>query len=217
MKRCRISLAVGCILFHANAAMRSLRRDATPAANAVRLLRDVGAEVETEYVVEANDRVIGELILSRAADIGADLIVMGAYGHRSPARAYARGCYAHHPCIHDGTGAFCALIDVSEHWTSDETNLFGCNGHGDDITIRAEVARLDTLSAHADANDLLAWLKGFQSAPRQTFIVHGEPQASDALRCRIQRALGWPVIMPDYRETYRLEGAASGALEALKR
>jgi nucleotide-binding universal stress UspA family protein len=68
-------------LLHANAAMRSLRADATPAANALRLLRDVGAEVEMEYMAEANDLLIGELILSRAADIGADLIVMGAYGH----------------------------------------------------------------------------------------------------------------------------------------
>jgi nucleotide-binding universal stress UspA family protein len=68
-------------LLHANAAMRSLRVDSTPAANALRLLRDVGAEVEMEYMAEANDLLIGELILSRAADIGADLIVMGAYGH----------------------------------------------------------------------------------------------------------------------------------------
>ncbi|TXI78670.1 universal stress protein [Cupriavidus sp. Marseille-Q8015] len=68
-------------LLHANSAMRSLRVDATPAAHAVRLLRDVGAEVETEYVPAANDLAIGEMILSRAADTGADLIVMGAYGH----------------------------------------------------------------------------------------------------------------------------------------
>ncbi|RLK45638.1 MBL fold metallo-hydrolase RNA specificity domain-containing protein [Cupriavidus plantarum] len=80
--------------------------------------------------------------------------------------------------------------------------------HGKDITIRAEVARLDTLSAHADADDLLAWLKGFHQPPRQTFIVHGEPQAGDALRLRIERELGWAVTMPEYRETYRLRESA---------
>jgi nucleotide-binding universal stress UspA family protein len=68
-------------LLHANASMHSLRTDAAPAASAARLLADIGAEVEIENEPAANDLAIGELILSRAADIGADLIVMGAYGH----------------------------------------------------------------------------------------------------------------------------------------
>jgi nucleotide-binding universal stress UspA family protein len=68
-------------LLHANAALHSLHPDATPAAAALRLLRDVGAEVSTDYVSAVSDLEIGELILSRAADCGADLIVMGAYGH----------------------------------------------------------------------------------------------------------------------------------------
>nr|WP_315594668.1 universal stress protein [uncultured Cupriavidus sp.] len=68
-------------LLHANSAMHSLRVDAMSVAAASRLLRDAGAEVETEYEPAANDVLIGELILSRAADVGADLIVMGAYGH----------------------------------------------------------------------------------------------------------------------------------------
>lgn len=63
-------------------AMRhSLRQDAAQASSAARLLRDVGAEVQTEFGPAAADMAIGELILSRAADCGADMIVMGAYGH----------------------------------------------------------------------------------------------------------------------------------------
>lgn len=68
-------------LLHANATMHSLRADAAPAATAARLLADVGAEITIENEPAANDHAIGELILSRASDIGADLIVMGAYGH----------------------------------------------------------------------------------------------------------------------------------------
>lgn len=68
-------------LLHANAAMQSLRVDAAPVAVAARVLHDVGAEVEIEYEPAANDVAIGDLILSRAADFGADLVVMGAYGH----------------------------------------------------------------------------------------------------------------------------------------
>ena len=63
--------------------------------------------------------------------------------------------------------------------------------HGDWIEIRAEIADLTSLSAHADSDQLLAWLKGFEAPPRQTLVVHGEPNASRALHDRIGRELGW--------------------------
>jgi metallo-beta-lactamase family protein len=63
--------------------------------------------------------------------------------------------------------------------------------HGQWIPIRAEIANLPSLSAHADADEILRWLTGFERAPKQTFIVHGEPQASSALQMRISEALGW--------------------------
>jgi metallo-beta-lactamase family protein len=42
----------------------------------------------------------------------------------------------------------------------------------------------------------MAWLRGFRAPPRQTFVVHGDPEASDALRVRIQDELGWAVRVP---------------------
>ena len=63
--------------------------------------------------------------------------------------------------------------------------------HGDWIPIRAEVADLPMLSAHADANEIMRWLAGFERPPRKAFVVHGEPGASEALRVRIKRELGW--------------------------
>jgi metallo-beta-lactamase family protein len=63
--------------------------------------------------------------------------------------------------------------------------------HGDWIDIRAEVADLDMLSAHADADEILRWLSGFRTPPKEIFIVHGEPTASDALRRRIEADLRW--------------------------
>ncbi|MGK7865463.1 MBL fold metallo-hydrolase RNA specificity domain-containing protein [Falsiroseomonas sp. E2-1-a4] len=63
--------------------------------------------------------------------------------------------------------------------------------HGSHIPVRAEVANLPMLSAHADAEELLRWLRGFERPPKATWIVHGEPEASDALRLRIQEELGW--------------------------
>jgi metallo-beta-lactamase family protein len=65
---------------------------------------------------------------------------------------------------------------------------------GEWVPVRAEVANLPMLSAHADAKELLRWLGGFRSAPAQVTIVHGEPDASEALRVRIKRELGWRAV-----------------------
>jgi len=75
---------------------------------------------------------------------------------------------------------------------------------GEYVSIRAEVAQIEGLSAHADQTGLLDWLKGLGQAPRQVFVTHGEPHAADTLRLRINEQLGWPARVPDYRETFRL-------------
>lgn len=76
--------------------------------------------------------------------------------------------------------------------------------HGQYIPVRAEVVEIGNLSAHADANELLGWLEGFQNAPRRTFITHGEPAASDALRRRIGEKLGWDAYVPEHLEKHDL-------------
>jgi metallo-beta-lactamase family protein len=75
---------------------------------------------------------------------------------------------------------------------------------GEDVPIRAEVAMLDDLSAHADGAEIVSWLRGFKTPPKQTFITHGEPAAADAMRQRIERELHWSVHMPFYLETVTL-------------
>lgn len=76
--------------------------------------------------------------------------------------------------------------------------------HGQWIPINAEVANLQMLSAHADADEILRWLSGFKRPPKKTFIVHGEPNASDALRLRIEDRLGWECVIPEMLETHEL-------------
>jgi len=68
--------------------------------------------------------------------------------------------------------------------------------HGEYVPVRAAVSHLEGFSGHADSDGLMAWLRGFRAPPRQTFVVHGDPAASDALRVRIQDELGWPVRVP---------------------
>jgi len=72
--------------------------------------------------------------------------------------------------------------------------------HGHYIPVEAEVQNLDMLSAHADADEVLAWLRNFARPPRLTFVTHGEPDASDALRRRIGEELGWDCTVPAYRD-----------------
>jgi len=72
--------------------------------------------------------------------------------------------------------------------------------HGDYIPVRAEVSNLQMLSAHADGDEILAWLRNLRAPPRMTFVTHGEPDASDALRHRIEEELGWPCTVPEYRD-----------------
>lgn len=76
--------------------------------------------------------------------------------------------------------------------------------HGEYVPVRAEVKNLDMLSAHADADEILRWLRGFKVAPKMTYLVHGEPTASDVLRHRIEEELGWPCLVPDLGERVEL-------------
>jgi metallo-beta-lactamase family protein len=76
--------------------------------------------------------------------------------------------------------------------------------HGQYIPVRARVVNLEMLSAHADASEILGWLRGFQTPPRMTFITHGEPAASDVLRHRIEEELRWACTVPEYRDEVEL-------------
>ena len=69
---------------------------------------------------------------------------------------------------------------------------------GEFVPVRAQVSQLQGLSGHADAGELLDWLRQIEQPPRQTFVVHGEPAASDALRQTVARELKWPVRVPPH-------------------
>ena len=75
---------------------------------------------------------------------------------------------------------------------------------GQQVPIRAQVHQLNGYSGHADADEIMAWLRGFKQAPRRVFVTHGEPDAADALRKRIQEELHWNAHAPDHMETVNL-------------
>ncbi len=76
--------------------------------------------------------------------------------------------------------------------------------HGEMVPVRAEVRQLAGFSGHADRNELLAWLRQMPQAPQQTFVVHGEPDAADALRSALKNELGWQARVPAYGESVDL-------------
>ena len=76
--------------------------------------------------------------------------------------------------------------------------------HGQYWQVNAEIVNLDMLSAHADSEEIIEWLSHFEKPPTQVFIVHGEPEASDALRLKIAEHLGWDCTLPEMDHEYPL-------------
>jgi metallo-beta-lactamase family protein len=76
--------------------------------------------------------------------------------------------------------------------------------HGRHFGVRAEVEKVDLYSAHADQEELLTWLGQARSAPRQIFLVHGEPVPADTMRQKISERFGHDVYVPDYLEEVEL-------------
>ena len=74
--------------------------------------------------------------------------------------------------------------------------------HGHDVAVEAEIVNLQSASAHADGNQLLDWLRAMPKGPAQVYVVHGERQASDTLRARIQHELGWRALVPEHGSTW---------------
>jgi metallo-beta-lactamase family protein len=76
--------------------------------------------------------------------------------------------------------------------------------HGREVRIRARIETLENFSAHADYGEMLGWLGQFRGAPQRTFLVHGEPPATEALRGRISEQLRWDLAVPTYLQKVNL-------------
>ncbi|HVQ37061.1 MAG TPA: MBL fold metallo-hydrolase [Pyrinomonadaceae bacterium] len=66
------------------------------------------------------------------------------------------------------------------------------------VPVNCRIERISSFSAHADWQEILRWLEGMQTAPRRTFITHGEPQAAEAMGEHIRQRFGWEVTVPGY-------------------
>jgi metallo-beta-lactamase family protein len=69
---------------------------------------------------------------------------------------------------------------------------------GQHVPVHAKIEKIDGMSSHADAGEIIRWLRTFPRAPKTTYLVHGEVVAQDALKARIVKELGWTVEIPTH-------------------
>lgn len=74
--------------------------------------------------------------------------------------------------------------------------------HGQHVPVRAEIQEVSQFSAHADRTELVRWLSGFTSPPKQLFLTHGEPDAAQAFRGTVEQKLGWHVSVPAQGDSF---------------
>jgi metallo-beta-lactamase family protein len=73
------------------------------------------------------------------------------------------------------------------------------------VPVRCHIERIGGFSAHADWQEVLRWLAALPSAPRRTFLTHGEPDAANAMAEHIKERFGWTVEVPQYGERDALD------------
>ena len=77
--------------------------------------------------------------------------------------------------------------------------------HGQMVPVAARIELIHSMSAHADSQEILRWLRGFKAPPKRTFVVHGEPAAMQTLQDLIKRELSWETHAPAWNERVELE------------
>lgn len=69
--------------------------------------------------------------------------------------------------------------------------------HGIMTPIRAEVKKLESLSSHADWEEMIVWLKNLKETPKKVFLTHGEHESSEAFKQKLIETFSWDVEIPE--------------------
>ena len=68
--------------------------------------------------------------------------------------------------------------------------------YGKYYPVKATIKSIESLSAHADQEDLLNWMSTIKNIPEKVYLIHGESSALDAFRVKIQDTYNWNVHIP---------------------
>ncbi|MHC4645206.1 MAG: MBL fold metallo-hydrolase RNA specificity domain-containing protein [Planctomycetota bacterium] len=71
---------------------------------------------------------------------------------------------------------------------------------GQEYPVKANVVRVRGFSAHADRDELFAWLSKLKKAPRRLFVVHGEAESAHGFADFVRQKTDWQVSVPDYMD-----------------
>ena len=70
--------------------------------------------------------------------------------------------------------------------------------------VKATIKSIESLSAHADQDDLFKWMSNIKNIPEKVYLIHGEPNALDAFRVKIKDTLNWHVTIPKLTDVEKL-------------
>ncbi len=76
--------------------------------------------------------------------------------------------------------------------------------HHQEVEVNAKIVSIDGLSAHADTEDLIQWVKNIEKAPKRIFLNHGEEPALNALKYRLEAELGIHTVIPSMNEVFEI-------------
>lgn len=80
---------------------------------------------------------------------------------------------------------------------------------GEDINVRARIRRIDSYSAHADRDELLAWIEARRPIAGSLFLSHGEAESIHAMQGRLQEEdRSASIVAPKIGERYALPAGA---------
>ena len=75
---------------------------------------------------------------------------------------------------------------------------------GEKVPVRCRVEAIGGYSAHADQDELIHWLSGFQGSVKKVFVTQGEEEEAEALAARARQELGFEVEVPEPQSVVEL-------------
>lgn len=67
--------------------------------------------------------------------------------------------------------------------------------HGRYVPVKADVEVIEAFSAHADADELIAWATA-GTQPTTTYVVHGETESANTLAQRLEEEHNYTAVVP---------------------
>ena len=76
---------------------------------------------------------------------------------------------------------------------------------GEEIAVNAEIVYIDGYSGHADQRLLMNFVGEFKEKPKKIFLVHGEEEAQNVLKGKIEEEYGIETEIPSFGDVFRVD------------